>query len=101
MQRPLRHVLTALALIAVDLAVYIIIGLLLMDYDDSYDATKGTYWSMRSMTPHQQAVYIALHVWHGVNLMAMGYVILWVFRKVKSRGPEVPLLSRFQAIFRH
>lgn len=70
----LRSVLTALAIIAMDLAVYIVIGLLLMDYDDSYDAAKGAYWSLGSMTPRQQAVYIALYVWHVVNVGALVYV---------------------------
>ena len=34
-----------LALLAADFFVYIVLGLLLMGYEDSYDKSKGELWS--------------------------------------------------------
>lgn len=86
MIRPtVRLFLTALAIIAMDVAVYVVIGLLLMDYDDSYDAAKGAYWSLGSMTPRQQAVYIALHVWHVVNVGVLVNLVYKGWIRLRNR----------------
>lgn len=37
------------AIIGADLFVFILLGLLPMGYDDSYDSSKGEYWSLASM----------------------------------------------------
>jgi hypothetical protein len=39
-----------IAIIGADLFVFIILGLLLMGYDDNYDSSKGEYWSLASMS---------------------------------------------------
>ena len=46
----IKNVLIAISIILLDLAVYIYIGLLLMNYDDFYDGSKGAYWSLESGT---------------------------------------------------
>jgi hypothetical protein len=48
-------------MIVFDLAVYIMLGLMLMTYDDFYDASKGEYRSLASMTPAQQAMTLQLY----------------------------------------
>lgn len=73
--RTLKYIVISVAIIVFDLAVYIMLGLMLMTYDDFYDASKGEYWSLESMTPAQQATYIGLHVWHGVNALGALYLI--------------------------
>jgi hypothetical protein len=44
-----KNTLIGIAIIIFDLAVYIFLGLLLMNYDDFYDESKGEYWSLGSM----------------------------------------------------
>lgn len=80
----LKYIAIAVAIIAFDLAIYIVLGLLLMDYDDFYDSSKGEYWSLESMTPSQQATYIGLHVWHGVNVLGVAYFIYWLIKRYKK-----------------
>ena len=49
-----------LAIIGADLFVYIVLGLLLMGYDDNYDSSKGEYWSLESMDSTEKIIYFAL-----------------------------------------
>ena len=49
-----------LAIIGTDLFVYIVLGLLLMSYDDNYDSSKGKYWSLASMNSSEKIIYFAL-----------------------------------------
>ena len=71
-------------LIIFDLAVYIVLGLLLMNYDDFYDESKGEYWSLGSMTASQKATYIGLNIWHVVNIIIIGYVIYRIIKIVRN-----------------
>lgn len=52
------------AIILVDVSVYIVLGLFLMGYDDTYDSTKGEYWSLSSMNNQEKVFYIAINVWN-------------------------------------
>ncbi len=42
-----------LAIIGANIFVYIVLGILQMDYDDNYDSSKGEYWSLASMNTRQ------------------------------------------------
>ena len=76
-----KNVAFGIGFILIDLVVYVILGLLLMNYDDFYDESKGPYWSLESMTTTQKITYIGLNVWHVVNVIIIGYVI---YRIVKA-----------------
>lgn len=41
----MKVIMTSVAVIIFDLAVYLILGMLLMNYDDFYDESEGGYWS--------------------------------------------------------
>ena len=44
-----KNLLIGIVVISMDLLVYVILGLLLMNYDDFYDESKGEYWSLESI----------------------------------------------------
>ncbi len=46
-----------LAIIGADIFVYMILGVLQMDYDDNYNRSKGEYWSLASMNKRQLIFY--------------------------------------------
>ena len=46
-----------------DLIVFLFLGVLLMDYDDFYQESKGEYGSFASMTPFQKSVEISFDIW--------------------------------------
>ena len=39
-----------IVILILDYAVFVVLGLLLMGYEDFYDGSKGEYWSLASMT---------------------------------------------------
>ena len=76
-----KNIALGIGFILIDFVVYVVLGLLLMNYDDFYDESKGPYWSLESMTTAQKATYIGLNVWHFINVLIFGYVI---YRMVKA-----------------
>ncbi|MBA4197616.1 MAG: hypothetical protein C0459_08690 [Chitinophaga sp.] len=71
------------AIILVDVSVYIVLGLFLMGYDDTYDSTKGEYWSLSSMNNQEKVFYIAINVWNVLNIVGVTYLVYRIFRRVK------------------
>lgn len=77
-------VILLLVLIAVDLCVFLLFGILLMGYDDHYDSTKGEYWSLASMNRNEKIIYISYQVWIVLNFVGGGYLLWRVLRKGKN-----------------
>lgn len=71
----LKNISIGIGLIITDLAVYVFLGLMLMSYDDFYDESKGTYFSLGSMTFWQKINYISLNLWHLINLIFIGFLV--------------------------
>lgn len=82
-------ILTGFVLIAVDLAVYILLGLLLMNYEDFYDESEGEYWSWTSMNTSEQLTVVGLNIWNLVNILAFIYLIYRTWKLLKSRRENV------------
>lgn len=71
-------------IILIDLVVYVILGMLLMQYDDFYDESQGAYWSLESMNFWQKVNYVGLNLWHLINLILIGYLIYRFIRKLRK-----------------
>lgn len=74
-----------LAIIGADIFVFIIFGLLLMNYDDNYDSSKGEYWSLASMNSTEKVVYICYNGWIALNIIGL-VVIGWMIYRRKKYG---------------
>ena len=72
-----------LAIIGADLFVYIILGLLLMGYDDNYDSSKGEYWSLASMNSTEKIIYFALQTWNVINIIGVIYIGHRLYKRTK------------------
>ncbi|MBS1570836.1 MAG: hypothetical protein JST62_00360 [Bacteroidetes bacterium] len=72
-----------LAIIAADIFVFLIIGLLLMGYDDSYDNSKGEYWSLASMNTTEKIIYICYNAWIILNIIGLAYIGRKIYRRLK------------------
>lgn len=81
-----KNILIGLAIIILDFAIYFVLALLLMNYDDFYDESKGEYWSLESMDFWQKANYIGLNIWHLINLIVIGYVIYRVIKTIRKNA---------------
>lgn len=80
----LKNIAIGIGLIVFDLAFYVVLGLMLMNYDDFYDESKGEYWSLESMTASQKATYIGLNIWHIINIIIVGYLIYRIIKIVRN-----------------
>jgi hypothetical protein len=78
-------ILISVLVILFDLATYVILGLMMMNYDDFYDPSKGEYGSWASMTPKDQIVIVSLNVWNIINLIAIGYLLYKLYLTIKKR----------------
>ena len=85
-----KHILIGLCIILTDLFVYLVIGTLMMGYDDTYNESKGEYWSLASMTTNEQVIYLGMQVWNVLNLFAIVYIIYRLTRKNKKRAITAP-----------
>jgi hypothetical protein len=72
-----------LAIIGSDLFVYIVLGLLLMGYDDNFDSSKGEYWSLASMNSTEKIIYFALQTWNVINIIGVIYIVHRLYRRTK------------------
>jgi hypothetical protein len=72
-----------LAIIGADLFVYIVLGLLLMGYDDNYYSSKGEYWSFASMNSTEKIIYFALQTWNVINIIGVIYIGHRLYKRTK------------------
>ena len=79
-------VVYGIAIIGADLFVFIILGLLLMGYDDSYDSSKGEYWSLASMNLTEKLIYICYNAWIILNIIGLVYIGRKIYRKTKKNA---------------
>jgi hypothetical protein len=69
-----------MAIILADIFVFIILGMLLMDYDDNYDSSKGAYWSFASMNAKEKTFYIIYNLWILLNIIVFIFVGLRIYK---------------------
>ena len=74
-----------LLFIFINLAIYVFLGLIILGYEDSYDESKGEYWSLQSMTFGQKAAYIGWYVWYIFNVIAILYFLFKLFKAIRNR----------------
>jgi hypothetical protein len=73
-----------IAIIAADIFIYMLLGVLQMDYDDNWDPSKGEYWSLASMNNRQIVFYLALQLWNVVNIIAIIFIGFRIVKFVKK-----------------
>ena len=72
-----------LAIIGADIFVYMILGVLQMDYDDNYDSSKGEYWSLASMNKWQLIFYFLLQLWNILNIIGLIFIGRKIYKRIK------------------
>jgi hypothetical protein len=73
----------SLAIIAADIFIYLILGILQMSYDDNYDSSKGEYWSLASMNTRQLIYYFLLQFWNLVNIIGLIIIGRKIYKHIK------------------
>lgn len=80
-----KNILIGIGLIVLDLAVYLCLGVMLMGYDDTYEESKGEYWSLASMTFWQKVNYISVYIWHLLNIILIGFLVYRIVIEFKRK----------------
>ena len=76
-------IIYCLTIIGADIFIYIVFGLLLMGYDDSYDSSKGEYWSWTSMTFNEKFISVGLQTWNIINIAVLIYIAYRIYKRTK------------------
>lgn len=79
-----KHITIGIGVVIFDLAVYVLLGLLLMNYDDFQTEVNGEYWNLANMTIREKITYIGLNAWHIINLLGIVYTLYSLIRKLKN-----------------
>ncbi len=72
-----------LAIIGADIFVYIVLGVLQMDYDDNYDSSKGEYCSLASMNTRQLIFYFSFQLWNIINIIGLTFIGRKIYERIK------------------
>ncbi len=78
----IKSILLGVGFIILDIFIYILLGIFLMGYDDSYDESKGPYFSLESMTNSEKALYIGINIWNILNLLLLAYLIYRIIKLI-------------------
>ncbi|MDP3681485.1 MAG: hypothetical protein Q8R22_11700 [Flavobacterium sp.] len=78
-----KKVIYWVAVIIADIFIYMILGVLQMDYDDNYDSSKGEYWSLVSMNNQQLIFYFALQLWNILNIIGLIFIGRKIYKRTK------------------
>lgn len=83
---PWKKVLLTSSLLGVDFGILLVLSVLLMDYDDSYNGPPAEYGAWHTMSPFQRGVSISCSLWVGLNVLALVALVYWLKKKRTPRS---------------
>lgn len=75
-------VFTIIALLVLDLIVFVFCGLFMMGYDDFYKESQGAYFSFSSMETKYKIVWVFYNFWLVLNGLLLLYVLFQLYKKL-------------------
>jgi hypothetical protein len=72
-------------LLFLDVAIYFLIGLILLNYEDFYDESLGEYWSLNSMNFIEKIAYFGYFFWWIFNVILFIYIIYKIILKQRIK----------------
>jgi hypothetical protein len=79
-------VIYGITIIVIDLFVFILLGVLLMGYDDNYDNSEGECWSLASMHTSEKIIYICYNSWIILNIIVLAYFCWKIYERTKKNA---------------
>ncbi|WP_299012191.1 hypothetical protein [uncultured Polaribacter sp.] len=80
----IKNIILGILFILIDLIVYIIIGFVILSYEDFYDESLGEYWSLESMTTGQKIAYIGFYFWWILNVILLFFIAFKIFKNLRK-----------------
>jgi hypothetical protein len=72
-------------LLFLDVAIYLLIGLILLNYEDFYDESLGEYFSLNSMTFIEKLAYFGYYFWWIINVILFIYFLFKLIIKQRNK----------------
>ena len=79
--KKIKNVIFIISFIIFDFAIWVIIGLILLNYEDFYEESKGEYFSLSSMTIIQKIGFFSYYIWIISNI---GLGIFFLYRLINK-----------------
>ncbi len=76
----IKNIILGILFILIDLVVYIFLGILMMDYDDTYKGPIENYNSLETMNIFQKTVFIGMSIWNIINILVVIFIIYKVYK---------------------
>jgi len=70
-----------LSMIVLDLLLYLFLSFNLINYEDSYDGTKGGFYSLNSMNSSEKIFFILLIILYAINIIVASFVIFKIIKR--------------------
>ena len=80
-KKKLNTIIWSAIILFIDFALWIIIGLILFNYEDNWDSTKGAYFSLGGMTWIERIAYFAYFGWIALNITLVIWLTLKLIKK--------------------
>ncbi len=80
-QKTLNRLGWIFAIIVIDFVLWIIIGLILLNYGDNWDSTKGHYFSFEGMNITEKIAFISYYIWIVLNALILIYISYRLIKK--------------------
>ncbi len=80
-KRFLNRIGWAFSIIVVDIILYLIIGLVIINYEGTYIESKGEYFSLQSMSLIEKVAFISYYLLVIINIILIAYFIYKIFKK--------------------
>jgi hypothetical protein len=74
-----------ISIVAFDILIFFVLGLLFMSYDDNYDNTKGKYMSLKSMTTFEIIIYALIKIWWLINFFLVARFSIKFYKKISTK----------------
>ncbi len=82
----IRYIALLLGMVVVDIAVYLILGVAMMRYDDFHDESEEGYLSLSSMDLTDKIIHLSFGLWNVINLFVLGLAIYKLIKRKKYRN---------------
>jgi len=80
----IKRILIIVLIILVDLAIYFLLTLTMINYEDSYIPEEGPWYSLESMSIQEMLTWFAYQAWLIINVAVIAYLIYRWIKRIKS-----------------
>jgi len=80
-----KPILIGLSILIFDIFIYLLLGFLLINYEDFWDDSKGELWSLVSMNLQEKIIYLSFQSWGVINIIVIIGLIYWVAKSYLCR----------------